>query len=102
MPHRLLPNLPATNLHSRRLSLNILDVCVCAGRSHNKSFVLFRLGTRASSGVKTFAETGRTDVLEEQTQGEGGVYDEFNAPPISTGAGRTEAEFFVDGNHSRV
>ncbi|GFG41022.1 hypothetical protein Cfor_06792, partial [Coptotermes formosanus] len=71
-------------------------------RSHNKSFVLFRLGTRASSGVKTFAETGRTDVLEEQTQGEGGVYDEFNAPPISTGAGRTEAEFFVDGNHSRV
>lgn len=72
------------------------------GRSHNKSFVLFRLGTRASSGVKTFAETGRTDVLEEQTQGEGGVYDEFNAPPISTGAGRTEAEFFVDGNHSRV
>jgi len=77
-------------------------VCVCAGRSHNKSFVLFRLGTRASSGVKTFAETGRTDVLEEQTQGEGGVYDEFNAPPISTGAGRTEAEFFVDGNHSRV
>ncbi|KDR22378.1 hypothetical protein L798_02469, partial [Zootermopsis nevadensis] len=71
-------------------------------RSHNKSFVLFRLGTRASNGVKTFAETGRTDVLEEQTQGEGGVYDEFNAPPISTGSGRTEAEFFVDGNHSRV
>jgi len=77
-------------------------MCACTGRSHNKSFVLFRLGTRASSGVKTFAETGRTDVLEEQTQGEGGVYDEFNAPPISTGAGRTEAEFFVDGNHSRV
>ncbi|XP_023717479.1 spondin-2 [Cryptotermes secundus] len=72
------------------------------GRSHNKSFVLFRLGTRASNGVKTFAETGRTDVLEEQTQGEGGVYDEFNAPPIGIGAGRTEAEFFVDGNHSRV
>jgi hypothetical protein len=52
--------------------------------------------------VKAFAETGRTDVLEEQSQGEGGVYDEFNAPPISTGGGRTEAEFFVDGNHSRV
>jgi hypothetical protein len=77
-------------------------VYVCAGRSHNKSFVLFRLGTRASNGVKTFAVTGRTDVLEEQTQGEGGVYDEFNAPPIGMGAGRTEAEFFVDGNHSRV
>ncbi|XP_021913714.1 uncharacterized protein LOC110826907 [Zootermopsis nevadensis] len=78
------------------------NVELYGGRSHNKSFVLFRLGTRASNGVKTFAETGRTDVLEEQTQGEGGVYDEFNAPPISTGSGRTEAEFFVDGNHSRV
>lgn len=52
--------------------------------------------------MKAFAETGRSDVLEEQSQGEGGIYDEFNAPPITTGVGRTEAEFFVDGNHSRV
>ncbi|CAH1374315.1 spondin-2 [Tenebrio molitor] len=72
------------------------------GRSHNKSFTLFRLGQKSSSGVKAFAETGRSDVLEEQSQGEGGIYDEFNAPPITTGVGRTEAEFFVDGNHSRV
>lgn len=72
------------------------------GRSHDKSFVLFRLGTLSSRGVKEFAETGRTDVLEAQSQGEGGVYDEFLASPIATGAGRTEAEFFVDGNHSRV
>ncbi|KAJ9580796.1 hypothetical protein L9F63_024026, partial [Diploptera punctata] len=83
-------------------SLALVVVCGRLGRSHNRTFVLFRLGTRASNGVKTFAETGRTDVLDEQTQGEGGVYDEFNAPPIGTGAGRTEAEFFVDGNHSRV
>lgn len=72
------------------------------GRSHDKSFTLFRLGQRSSQGVKTFAETGRTDLLEEQSQGEGGIYDEFNAPPIPAGVGRTEAEFFVDGNHSRV
>lgn len=52
--------------------------------------------------MKAFAETGRSDSLEEQSQGEGGIYDEFNAPPITTGVGRTEAEFFVDGNHSRV
>ncbi|CAH1155035.1 unnamed protein product [Phaedon cochleariae] len=51
---------------------------------------------------EAFVETGRSDVLEEQSQGEGGVYDEFNAPPVPTGAGRTEAEFFVDGNHSKV
>ncbi|XP_065169993.1 uncharacterized protein mspo [Atheta coriaria] len=72
------------------------------GRSHDKSFTLFRLGQRSSAGVKAFAETGRSDQLEAQSQGEGGVYDEFNAPPITAGVGRTEAEFFVDGNHSRV
>ncbi|XP_050293203.1 uncharacterized protein LOC126733831 [Anthonomus grandis grandis] len=72
------------------------------GRSHDKSFTLFRLGRKSSLGVKSFAEMGRTDVLEEQSQGEGGIYDEFNAPPINSGVGRTEAEFFVDGNHSRV
>ncbi|XP_065560236.1 uncharacterized protein LOC136027165 isoform X2 [Artemia franciscana] len=72
------------------------------GRSHDKSFVLFRLGQPASEGLRVFAETGRSDILDAQSQGEGGVYDEFNAPPLSTGVGRTEAEFFVDGNHSRV
>ncbi|XP_022909736.1 spondin-1 [Onthophagus taurus] len=72
------------------------------GRSHDKSFTLFKLGQKSSPGVKAFAETGRSDLLEEQSQGEGGIYDEFNAPPIATGVGRTEAEFFVDGNHSKV
>lgn len=52
--------------------------------------------------MKAFAETARSDLLEQQSQGEGGIYDEFNAPPITSGVGRTEAEFFVDGNHSRV
>ena len=52
--------------------------------------------------MKVFAETGRSDLLEQHGQGEGGIYDEFNAPPITVGVGRTEAEFFVDGNHSKV
>ncbi|XP_060526794.1 spondin-2 [Cylas formicarius] len=72
------------------------------GRSHDRSYVLFRLGKKSVAGVKEFAETGRSDLLDNQSQGEGGIYDEFNAPPITTGVGRTEAEFFVDGNHSRV
>ncbi|KAJ8969379.1 hypothetical protein NQ317_000724 [Molorchus minor] len=79
-----------------------ITVFVSSRRSHDKSFTLFRLGEKSSAGVKAFAETGRSDRLEELGQGEGGIYDEFNAPPITTGAGRTEAEFFVDGNHSRV
>ena len=74
----------------------------CAGRSHDKSYVLFRLGQPASDGLKVFVEDGRSDALDAQSQGEGGVYDEFNAPPVTNGEGRTEAEFFVDGNHSRV
>lgn len=76
--------------------------CLLAGRSHDKSFVLYRIGSRATPAIKAFAETGHTDALEDQSQGVGGVYDEFIGPPVKTGAGRTEAEFFVDGNHSRV
>jgi len=72
------------------------------GRSHDKSYVLFRLGQMASEGLKVFAESGGSDTLDAQSQGEGGVYDEFNAPPITQGEGKSEAEFFVDGNHSRV
>lgn len=52
--------------------------------------------------MKAFVETGRSDDLEAENQGEGGVFDIFSAPAISTGEGRAEAEFFVDGNHSRV
>uniref|UniRef100_T1JDJ4 Spondin domain-containing protein n=1 Tax=Strigamia maritima TaxID=126957 RepID=T1JDJ4_STRMM len=72
------------------------------GRSHNKSYTLWRLGSLASEGVKIFTETGKTDVLDAEAQGNGGVYDEFMAAPISIGVGQTQAEFFVDGNHSKV
>lgn len=72
------------------------------GRSHDASFSLFRFGQPASLGVKVFAESGRTEALEAQSQGEDGVYDEFSAAAIPSGVGRAETEFFVDGNHSRV
>ncbi|XP_046648077.1 spondin-1-like isoform X1 [Daphnia pulicaria] len=72
------------------------------GRSHNKSYTLYRLHQKATEGLKLFAENGRSDYLDTQSQGEGGIYDEFNAPPITSGEGKTEADFFVDGNHSRV
>lgn len=56
------------------------------------------------------AETGHSEVLEDESQGaastanaaNAGVMDEFTAPPVHSGAGWTQAEFFVDGNHSRV
>ncbi|KAJ4451409.1 hypothetical protein ANN_02871, partial [Periplaneta americana] len=73
-----------------------------AGRSHDKSYFLFRVGERASDGLKLFCETGQSDGLEAQSQGGGGVLDEFNGPAITMGKGSSETEFFVDGNHTRV
>lgn len=73
------------------------------GRSHGKSFVLFKIGQKASSGMKTFAETGKiADELSISGQGENDVYDIFSAPAIPTGSGRTETQFIIDGNHSLV
>lgn len=100
------------------------------------------MGQQATSGVKQFAETGKSEILdtplgEQQQQqiqqqqqqkpspassnnlgttrnnrnmvssplgggGERSVFDEFNLPAITTGAGRSEAKFFVDSNHSLV
>lgn len=30
------------------------------------------------------------------------VFDEFVLPAVNSGTGRSESQFFVDGNHSRV
>ncbi|XP_041979917.1 spondin-2 [Aricia agestis] len=68
------------------------------GVSHSRQYVLFRLGRRVPVPIKQFAESGRTDALSSGP----GTMDVFGAPAITQGAGRTEAEFFVDGNHSRV
>ncbi|KAI8123875.1 Spondin-2 [Lucilia cuprina] len=113
------------------------------GRTHDSTFGLYHIGQQATSGVKQFAETGKSDILdtlqgEQQQQqlkstskqqqqittnnqntarsytnnnkssnsnknlGERSVFDEFNLPAITTGAGRSEAKFFVDSNHSLV
>ncbi|KAK7571798.1 hypothetical protein V9T40_014270 [Parthenolecanium corni] len=71
-------------------------------RSHGKSYVLFRVGKKSSAGMKTFAESGKDDLLNENGQGEKDVFDVFTAPAIPTGSGRTETQFVVDGNHSLV
>ncbi|XP_066939232.1 spondin-2-like [Macrobrachium rosenbergii] len=72
------------------------------GRSHDPSFHLFHVGEVASDGLKQFAELSQTDILDAQSQGEGGVFDEFIAPPVTQGVGETQAQFFVDGNHTKV
>jgi len=62
------------------------------GRSRVSCYALFRLSQASSGGFKEFAETGRGDLLYAQSQGEGGIFDEFNPPPVTSGEGRTEQE----------
>jgi hypothetical protein len=75
---------------------------VFSGRSHDSSFSLFELNETASEGVRIFAETGASDVLDQLSQGEGGIYDEFIAPSVLQGVGSSHANFFVDKTHSKV
>lgn len=68
---------------------------------------MFREGATASEAVRVFAKTGRSDKLDDGGGGgEGGneetVLDTFVAPSVASGAARTQTQFFVDGNHSRV
>ncbi|CAG7830857.1 unnamed protein product [Allacma fusca] len=72
------------------------------GRSHSENFNIFEIGEMASDGLKKFAETGLSDLLDEYSQGASGVLDAFNAPAIGQGVGETETQFFLDSNHSRV
>ena len=73
------------------------------GRSHSKNFSLFKIGEKASAGVKAFVETGRADLLEEvNKQNATKMYDEFSLPAILSGSGNTNGNVFVDGNHSRI
>ncbi|XP_050690643.1 spondin-1-like isoform X4 [Eriocheir sinensis] len=70
--------------------------------SHGPQYVLFHAGEPASPALKSFAETGRSDLIDQGAQAENGVLDAFNTPPITQGVGVVTAQFFVDGNHSRV
>lgn len=85
---------------NKRIDPNFLKLFI--GRSHDSNYTLFRLGHSSSDGFKEFTETGRSDALDAQSQGEGGIFDEFNAPAVTSGEGKTEAEFFVDSTHSKV
>ncbi|EDW60446.2 uncharacterized protein Dvir_GJ21488 [Drosophila virilis] len=96
------------------------------GRTHNANYGLYHIGQPATAGVKQFAETGKTELLDSNageqqqqqmqaqksstatvagtapTMAERSVFDEFSLPAIQLGAGRSEAKVFVDSNHSLV
>ena len=95
-----MPSVPSVSFHplnliwspylSQRFFINFFFFeKLSTGRSHASHYALFRVGQAASDGFKEFAETGRSDSLDAQSQGEGGIFDEFNAPPVTSGEGRT-------------
>lgn len=70
-----------------------------SGHTHDASFDLFSIGKVASSGLKTFTETGQTIGLEQESTNEAFG---FTASAILSGRGYNEAKIFVDANHSFV
>lgn len=72
------------------------------GQTHSENYTLFSIGQKSSDGMKLFAEEGNDQIINENAQKSSAVYDMFSAPAIGRGGGRTETQFFVDGNHSLV
>lgn len=72
------------------------------GRAHSQYFVLWRKGTKASPALKKFVELGQSTLLEKQTQGKGGIVDDFSLPAISSGTGTASATFFLNSWHPKV
>ena len=84
------------------------------GYSHGSNYSLFHLGETASSSVQEFAESGSTNSLENEAKNTNTtnatishsntnlILDGFTAPPIDKGVGISEANVFLDGNHSMV
>lgn len=76
---------------------------ILVGRSHDENYELWSKGTIADPGFKKFAQEGKTETLDkEEGQGFNGLFDTFTAPAIQTGVGETAADFFVNGNFSKV
>jgi len=71
------------------------------GYSHGQSLSLFSVGKLVDEGVRQFAETGESEVLDLAAENKT-FLDAILAPPILHGVGKTSANIFVDGNNSRV
>ncbi|CAH2047448.1 unnamed protein product, partial [Iphiclides podalirius] len=72
------------------------------GQSHNNSYTLFRIGEVAKQSVLNFAQYGKLDNLIVEGEEDLRVYDQFSAPPVGSGTGKTENLVFVDGDHSKI
>ncbi|XP_055372790.1 serine/threonine-protein kinase phg2-like [Condylostylus longicornis] len=56
----------------------------------------------SSSSSSLSSSSSSTKNLKSTKHAENSIFDKFDIPAITTGGGRNEAKFFVDGNHSLV
>ncbi|XP_031787199.1 uncharacterized protein LOC100120223 isoform X1 [Nasonia vitripennis] len=71
------------------------------GRTHDPSYVLYRLGQRLSAGARQYVETGRTDALDTGADFPNTLHA-FTGPAVPQGEGSSTARAFLDGNHTLV
>ncbi|KAJ0183459.1 hypothetical protein K1T71_001435 [Dendrolimus kikuchii] len=72
------------------------------GQSHNASYALYKVSEVARPSVRDFAQFGKLDTLVNEGDDDPKVYDQFSAPAIGKGFGKTENMVFVDGSHSMI
>lgn len=72
-----------------------------AGRTHDSTYTLYRLGERLSTGVRLYVETGRADGLDTDGDSPNTLHS-FAGPPIPQGEGTSVTRAFLDGNHTLI
>ncbi|XP_013404257.1 spondin-2 [Lingula anatina] len=72
------------------------------GRSHDSTYSMWHLGQFANNGLKQFAKSGATAILDQDPQGQKGIFDVFTGPRLPAGTGVSRTSFFVDGKHPSV
>ncbi|XP_015119117.1 uncharacterized protein LOC107042558 [Diachasma alloeum] len=71
------------------------------GQTHDRTYSLYRLGTRLNSGIAHYIETGETNGIASEGNNPN-VFDSFSGLSILRGDGTSSTRAFVDSNHTLV
>ena len=77
------------------------QVFLSPGYSHSSPSPVFSIGSTVSEGVREFAETGTTDLMDREAVNKT-FLDTIISPPIEQGVGETSTNIFLDSNHTKV
>ncbi|RLU25737.1 hypothetical protein DMN91_001895, partial [Ooceraea biroi] len=70
------------------------------GRTHDSSYILYRLSEKLSPGAQLYVETGRVDELD--TDGDPNILHSFIGAPVLRGEGTSVTRVFLDSNHTLI